>query len=321
MLIRTVLGDIDAGSLGYTHCHEHLFVFKTFEVSLPERMIVDRYEKTKNEVLKFKNRGGGAIVDAQPFGAGRHPLLLKKLAEDTGIHVISSTGFHKAGFYRKNFWSFDAPVKDIAELFISEIERGMYEHDYKNPFRKRSHIKAGVIKIATESEGLTPYYKKVFDAAVQAHKITGAPILTHTELSTCGMEQADYLIRGGVNPGAIIISHMDRKIETKKNIDLAGLGVFLEYDTISRFRYHSDEEEVLLIQTMIEEGFENRILLGMDSTRDRYPSYGGELGLDHVISTFLPLLKESGVKSGSLEKIMVQNPMRALEFKSSKRVS
>jgi phosphotriesterase-related protein len=287
MPIRTVLGDIADRGLGYTHCHDHLFVFKTFDVSLPERLIIDSYEKTKKEVLKFKQRGGGAIVDAQPFGAGRHPLFLKRVAEDTGVHIVSSTGLHKTSFYRNNFWSFDAPVNDIAELFISEIENGMFEYDYKNPFRKQNPIKAGVIKIATESEGLTPYYRKVFDAAVQAHKTTGAPILTHTELSTHGMEQADYLIRGGVQSHKIIISHMDRTIDTKKNIELAGLGVFLQYDTISRFRYHSDKEEVSLIKTMIEEGFENQILFGMDSTRDRYPSYKGKLGLDYVISTFL----------------------------------
>ena len=191
MPIRTVLGDIAGEELGYTHCHDHLFVFETFGVSLPQRLIIDRYEDTKKEVLKFKERGGGAIVDAQPFGAGRCPSYLKKIAKDTGVHIISSTGLHKTDFYRKNFWSFEATEQDIAELFVSEIERGMYEYDYKNPFEKQSLIKAGIIKIATGGEGLTPYYRKVFDAAVRAHKITGKPILTHTELSAHGVEQAD----------------------------------------------------------------------------------------------------------------------------------
>ncbi len=47
----------------------------------------------------------------------------------------------------------------------------MYEYEYNNPFGRRSNIAAGIIKIATEKDGLIEYYKKVFDAAAQAHKV------------------------------------------------------------------------------------------------------------------------------------------------------
>lgn len=167
MFVRTVLGDRDPGVLGYTHCHDHLFVYRTGGVTLPERLILDNYENTKREVLRFREKGGEAIVDVQPFGAGRHPRNLDKLSKETGVQIISATGFHKSYFYSNKFWSYNASVRDITDLFVSEIEEGMYEYEYNNPFCRRSNIAAGIIKIATEKDGLTEYYKKVFDAAAR----------------------------------------------------------------------------------------------------------------------------------------------------------
>jgi predicted metal-dependent phosphotriesterase family hydrolase len=315
VFVRTVQGNRDPDILGYTYCHDHLFVYKTDGVLIPERMILDNYENVKIDTATFKEKGGGAIVDVQPFGAGRHPQNLVKLSRETGVHIISATGFHKSLFYNDSFWAYNAPEKEISDLFISEIEQGMYEYEFDDPFYRRSNIRAGIIKIATENDGVTGYYKKMFNAAALAHTVTGAPVITHTELSSFGLEQARYLIDKGVRPESIIVSHMDRKIDAQKNIELARLGVFLEYDTIARFKYHSDKDEVSLIKTMIDQGFEKQILLGMDSTRERYRAYGGSPGLEYIITGFIPMLQEAGIEDGLIETIMVNNPKNALAFK------
>jgi phosphotriesterase-related protein len=316
MVVRTVLGDRSPEVLGKTHCHDHLFVFRTAGVTLPDKIIIDNYEKTREEVMIFKVKGGGALVDAQPFGAGRHARFLHKLSEDTGVQIIAATGFHKASFYNVRFWSFLASVRDIADLFISEIEEGMYEYDYTHPFQRQSSIKAGVIKIATDRDGLSKYYKKVFDAAVHAHRATGAPIITHTEISHWGMEQASYLIDRGIKPDSIIISHMDREIDIPKNRELAELGVFLEYDTIARFHYHTDAEEIALIAAMVDHGYDQQILLGMDSTRDRFSSYGSSFGLDYILQSFIPMLQKSKIQDISIDRMMLGNPKCALSLKN-----
>ncbi len=317
MFVRTVNGDVEPGELGFTHCHEHLFVFPTKNTNLPEKLILDSYENTKQEISRYIAGGGGAVLDAQPFGAGRNVSLLKKLSKETDVRIVASTGLHKAVFYKPDFWSFRASVSEIADLFIYEIEEGMYDYDYDEPFRSKTTVRAGAIKIATDKEGLTTYYRKVFDAAVIAHKETGAPILTHTEIPSSGLEQAEYLISNGISREKIIISHMDREIDIDRNIKLIKLGVFLEYDTIARPKYHSDDEEISLIKIMIENGFQSRILIGMDSTRERFISYGGEVGLDYVLAVFAPKLKKSGVSDGHIEMITVKNPQRALSFEQS----
>jgi predicted metal-dependent phosphotriesterase family hydrolase len=314
VFVRTVTGDIQPKKLGFTHCHEHLFTYRVDGVDLPERLIIDSCSRTRQEVRAFRRAGGRAIVDAQPFGAGRNARFLRRLSKATNVNVIGSTGFHKTYFYPKDFWSYTASAEDIAGLFISEIEQGMYEYDSADPFKSRSDARAGVIKIATGEEGLSPYYEKVFEAASLAHHATGAPILTHTELSSFGLEQVRYLTGRGVPSGSIIVSHMDRVIDIEKNARLAALGVFLEYDTIARYKYHSDEDELFLIKEMVSRGFENRILLGLDVTRDRMKSYGGEVGLDYLMTTFLPMLQGAGISRRHVERFTLDNPKEALSF-------
>ncbi len=227
MYIRTVTGDINPKNLGFTHCHEHLFTYRVEGVELEERLLLDSFNSSRSEARTFRKVGGRAILDAQPFAAGRNARLLKKLAEDTNLNIIGATGFHKSLYYPKNFWVRRAGTDEIANLFVSEIKEGMYEYDPIDPFKVRSNIKGGIIKVATGEEGLTPLYRKLFDAAAKAHRRTGAPIMTHTELSQFGQEQVEHLMKAGVRPEHIIVSHMDRVIDVERNARLAKLGVFL----------------------------------------------------------------------------------------------
>jgi phosphotriesterase-related protein len=239
---------------------------------------------------------------------------LFNLSQNTGVHIIAATGLHKTYFYPDDFWSYHADTHELARLFISEITEGMYEYDPADPFRERSAIRAGVIKIATDKDGLTPYYTKIFEAAAQAHRATGAPIITHTELSTFGQEQVEFLLAANVRPESIIVSHLDRVIDAERDARIAGRGVFLEYDTIARFKYHSNEDEVALIREMVERGYAGRILLGLDTTRDRLKAYGGEIGMDYILESFMPMLEQGGVEKPVIDGFMTGNPRGALVF-------
>ena len=316
--VRTVLGDREPSALGFTHCHEHLFVFPVAGVSLPEKLLLDDYERTRSEVQAFQAAGGGALVDAQPFAAGRHAELLARLARDTGVLIVASTGLHRLHYYPADFWGFRASVEELGLLFAGEIGRGMYACDPQDSRARRTRVRAGLIKTATDAEGLTPWYRKVFEAAALAHRQTGAPIITHAEPGASGLQQARFLLDRGVQARSIIISHLDRVIDARRDQEVARLGVFLEYDTIRRRRYHGDEEEAGLIHAMVEAGFEDRLLLGLDVTRERLPAYGGEGGLAHLASGFLPFLRERGVAQQAITRMTVDNPRQALCFRPRK---
>jgi predicted metal-dependent phosphotriesterase family hydrolase len=66
---------------------------------------------------------------------------------------------------------------------------------------------------------------------------------------------------------------------------------------------------------MVERGFEEQLLLGMDVTRDRMPAYGGEHGLGYIARIFTRLLRKR-VGDRAIECMTTDNPRRALQFRS-----
>ena len=310
--ITTVRGSIHPEEMGVCHSHEHLFIKKGQPEKLDRALRLDDFSKTQEEVERFKKVGGRTIVDAQPLGSGRDVANLVKLAADTGINIIASTGFHKSGFYPDPHWIREKSVGELADLFISEIHEGMFADGEEGWPQMRTTAKAGLIKTAADLEGPVGRYAELFEAAAIASVETGTPIMSHTELGYKAMEQVEFYSTRGVPVNRQIICHLDRRMENADDmLRVAETGVYLELDTIARFKYHSDEEEVQLIRMLIDRGHEDQILLGLDTTRKRMKSYGGEIGLDYLIGTFLPLLAESGVTETQVKKMMIGNPARA----------
>ena len=91
---------------------------------------------------------------------------------------------------------------------------------------------------------------------------------------------------------------------------IAATGVYLDYDTIGRFKYHSDEEEVALLRHMCERGYTQRLLLSLDTTAQRMAAYGGEISLCYLLERFLPRLEAAGFPPGTLADFTVLNCRR-----------
>ena len=94
--------------------------------------------------------------------------------------------------------------------------------------------------------------------------------------------------------------------------ELAQTGVFLEYDTICRHKYHDDEKEIMLIMHMVNKGHLQRLLLSLDTTRSRLISYGGTVGLDYILVHFTNQLQAKGMDVSMIHTIMSENAQRAL---------
>ena len=312
--IMTVKGEIPSGELGFCHSHEHLFIAEGQSAKINKALIIDDYNKTLEEVLLFKKMGGQSIVDAQPVGCGRMADLLYKVSEETGVNIIASTGFHKLIFYPDNHWIHNMYEEELTELFASELQVGMYINADERRY-ERIISRAGIIKTAVDTEGMTKQYKKLFTAAAKASLLTGAPIMSHSETRT-GIEQVKFLSEQGIAPQSMIICHIDRSIEDfTYQLEVAKTGVYMEFDTIGRFKYHSDEDEVKLILKLIEAGFEDKILIGLDVTRERLKSYGGEIGLDYIKESFIPLMHKYGITDTWIKKFVIDNPSKAFTKK------
>ena len=316
--VRTVNGDIEPNKLGYCQSHEHLFIADGQSRKVVKSLYMDSLEKSVQELEMYYSYGGRSLVDAQPVGCGRMADYLKKASILSNVNIIASTGFHKLVFYPQEHWINKFDADKLFEIFLSEIDVGMFvDCDIKPPFNKIDS-KAGIIKTASDYFGIEGRYELLFEVASEVAKKSGASILCHTEMGKHALKIAEFFLKKGISPESIIICHLDRVLDDVDYIlDVANTGVFLEFDTIGRFKYHSDEVEARFLHYMVEKGFEDRILIGLDTTNERLKSYGGQIGLDHIINQFIPLLKTIGLDDSVIQKFVYDNPMKALSIKRS----
>ena len=312
----TVTGSLPAEQLGFCQSHEHLLLRKGQSFLVNEALWQDEPEKSLAELKMYRGAGGSALVDAQPVGCGRMAEELRQISQASQVHVIASTGFHKLVFYPENHWIFNWPAGQLADLFVRELTEGMYEDgDDKEPGEQTS-VLAGQIKTALDTEGLTSRYERLFGAAADAAKKTGAPVMIHVENQADPIALFRFFAAEGIPAGQLIFCHLDRACaDPDVHVQLAKEGAWLEYDTIGRFKYHSDEEEVRIIRYMTDHGYAGRLLLSLDTTRKRLGAYGGDIDLSYLIRQFIPCLEETGVTGDEIRLMTVTNPAAAFSWR------
>lgn len=314
--IQTVLGNINKSELGFCHSHEHIMLKKGPAYELDNQLCTEDYNKSLQELLLLKSVGGHSLVDAQPIGAGRMQNELTSLSKDSGINIVASTGFHKPFFYNKDHWIFTASEEEVEEVFVHELTKGMFTNTENSPPKDYINNKAGQIKVAYDIKGLTPHYTRLFKAAANASNKTNAPVMIHIDINADVNELDKFLNKLSLPPNKRLYCHLDRAVkDICIHIQLARNGSYLEYDTICRPKYHTDDIEIQIIKKIIQNGFEDKILLGLDTTSKRLKSYtNGNLGLDYIKRTFIPQLKNNNVSDEHIQMFMVNNPASAFSF-------
>jgi predicted metal-dependent phosphotriesterase family hydrolase len=313
--VRTVLGDIAPEELGVTYAHEHLVIDGGRPVLLEPEFDLADVEAMATEVAEAAELGLRSVVDAMPCDAGRNPGMLAEIARRTGVQVIAPTGLHHDRYYGPAHWSHRITVEEMAELFVADIDEGIDAYDYAGPVVRRTPFRAGVIKVAGSEGGPSARDRRVFEAAAEAHRRTGAPILTHCEHGTGAIEQVQFLGDQGVSPGHIVLSHVDRVVDRGYHREVLGTGAFGEYDGSFRWPVGEPNGTVQLIRWMTEDGLDDRIVLGMDAARRRYYRvHGGEPGLVWLLDGFTRLLVDAGIDEAGRDRLFVTNPARAFAF-------
>jgi predicted metal-dependent phosphotriesterase family hydrolase len=312
--VRTVEGDIDAAQLGTTYSHEHLVIDGGRPVELFPDFRLDDIELMSAELAPAVELGLRSVVDAMPADAGRNVRKLVEIGRRAGVQVVASTGLHHARYYGPSHWSERASETELADLFVADVSEGIDERDYSGPIVHRTTHRAGVIKIAGSEGGLSTRDRRVFAAAADAHRRAGVPILTHCENGTGGPEQVGFLIDCGVEPGHLALSHVDKLVDRGLHRELLSAGVTLEYD--QGFRWRDQPNGTLqLLQWMFEDGFGDRIVLGMDAARQGYlRAYGGSPGLTFLLGEFSVLMAGRGIDEAARHRLFVDNPARVYAF-------
>ncbi|MDR1618469.1 MAG: hypothetical protein LBS06_05405 [Treponema sp.] len=315
MVITTVTGDIPPGDLGFCQSHEHLWA-AGYPGAVNPDLRIDDLEKSRAELERYRLAGGAALTDAQPPGCGRDAAALKTLSERSAVRIIASTGFHKMIYYPGDHWIYRAGADALTRFFLEELSEGMYTGDVMTlpdpSSGTRSSCRAGQIKAALDAGAFSPRYEKCFTAAAEAAKASGAPLMVHIEKGSDPLALADFLVRRGLVPERLIFCHLDRAVaDIAVHRELCRRGIYLEYDTIGRPKYHDDEHEARIILDMVRDGYAGQLLMSLDTTRARLSSYGGRPGLVHILARFIPLLRRRGVPEAQIQAFFRENPARA----------
>jgi len=311
--IETTLGTLPLEKLGNRiNAHDHLFLDSgPGGVNVPD-FLLDDVDKTSIEIQRWAEAGGGAIVDTMPT-TGRNVDKCIEVSRRTGVPIIMSTGFHKGAYYWPDHWRYLYDEDDMVELILAEIKEGIERSNYRGPFIKRSPVKAAVMKVAGEYNRVTDNMKKLISVVGRVHQETGAPVYAHTEHGTAAMEILDLLEASGVVLNRVLICHLDRNPDLFLHKEVLARGAFLEYDTPSRFKYQPESIVIVLMRSLIEAGYGDRLMLGGDMARRSYlKAYGGGPGFEYLLTEFTPRLVREGFTEEDLRLIWEENPRRWL---------
>lgn len=310
---RTVLGDIPPEQMGITYAHEHLIIETSFPTLANPDFLLNDVDKVAEELTRVYQAGGRTMVDTMPANSGRNVLKLAEVSRRTGIQIIAPTGIHLEQYYPLSHWRYQYSEDQLTRLFIADVAEGIDRYDYNGPVVERTTHRAGMVKLATGNDPITPHQELIFRAVVNTHRATGVPILTHTNAGLHAMQQAEQFDKLGANLEHIVISHVDRRPDVAYHRDLLQTGIRVEFDSAFRWKTGEENGTYKLLEALLPD-FPNQITVGMDAARNTYwQSYGGKPGLTYLLTTFRDELNRRGL-SDYWPRLMIGNPAALYSF-------
>ncbi len=286
---------------GYTLMHEHVTIDLSGVKKDPDCRL-DCYEDSVADFQELYRHGVRNILEVTNIGMGRDVSYIQRVAKETGIQFLVSTGFYKEPFLPRIVY--EKSVEELAALVQNEIEEGIED----------TGVKACVIgEFGTSKNQMTEMEEKVFEAMALAAVRTGVPVTTHTTLGTFGEQQADYLLRHGVRADRIIIGHMDLSQDIDLILRLLEKGINVGFDTIGKLNYCPDTFRAEALKRIASEGRLSQVVLSMDITRKSNLKSRGGIGYPYLFTSFLPLLREYGITQEQIDTMLIDNPKRILE--------
>lgn len=319
--VNCITGPKNSGELGRTLMHEHfLFGYCGFQGDatlggFDEEAYTKACVKAVSDARAY---GIETIVDATTNECGRNVRFLKKISDLTGINIICSTGYYFQAESSYAYWNFRKSFADIEQeiydMMYTEVTKGIEGTD----------IKAGVIKLASSFNEITPMEEHFFKAAARVQHDTGVVIITHTQQGTMGVQQADLLIANGASPEKIATGHMCGSTDIAYHEDVLKRGVYVNLDRFGLqgelFHTPTDEQRMDVIKALCDKGYGDKILLGHDSVNVNLgrplvmTPFMQEALKDSNIRTIgakvLPGLKARGMSDDAIDALLAANPQR-----------
>lgn len=302
-MIMTVQGLIPSGSLGLTLAHEHVLVdFIGADSTGYTRWNRDTViARVMPFLLEAKQQGVRSLVECTPAFLGRDPLLLKMLAERSGMFLITNTGYYGAAGNRAiPVSAYNETIDQIADRWVREWENGI----------EQTGIKPGFIKIGVPEDSiLSPIHLKIVRAAARAHLRTGLVINSHTGPAAPAFAELAVLREEGVAPSAFIWTHAQRASGADL-IKAARMGAWISLDNVDSTNINT---YVAALENLKANGLLHRALISHDAGWYDVVSPDGHIyrGYTAIFTHLVPALSKAGFTGDDIHQLLVTNPGEA----------
>ena len=299
--IMTVTGPVPPEEFGTALPHEHVLSrFGRPPARRPDYDLRDVFETVVPILNDVQSAGCDAIMGCTAAYFGRDPLIMHRLAELTGLHLLTNTGYYGAVDDRYvPDHAYDETAAQLAERWLAEWTEGV----------DGTGVRPGFIKTAVDNGPLSDIDRKLVRAAAKTHKNSGLPIAVHTSDNVpAAREQLSVLKEEGVDPSAWIWVHAQNVDDLDALAEAAEQGAWIEFDGLAP----GDEIEhhLALVQAMQERDLLGQVLLSHDGSS--YPPGNAEpRPFDTLFRTFLPRLRAAGIDEETIRRLTVENPREA----------
>jgi len=308
--VMTVNGSIPAASMGTTLIHEHFLVdfIGADKIDYNRWNRGDVVKKVLPYLLESKKYGVKTILDCTPAFLGRDVVLQKRLADESGLQILTNTGYYGAiGNKYLPQWAFTETQEQLAERWINEFKNGI----------ESTTIKPGFIKISVDPGHLSELHQKIVKAAALAHLQTGLTICSHTGPAIPAFEEIELLQQLKVHPSAFVWTHAQNEKDKALHVKAAKSGAWISLDGIG---WGDFEEYASSIDNLRSAGLLKNVLISHDAGwyKPEEKDGGDFKGYTNIFTELIPLLKKRGFTGENIQQLLVKNPAEAFAIRIRK---
>ena len=314
--VQTVQGPVAGEELGVVLAHEHVrFRDEAVAAEWPYRYDEQaELDAALAAVQAAKSRGVQTLVDPTAMFGGRDVRFMKRVADQTGVHIIACTGIYSYDYLPHYFENRDIDV--MAEHFVADLQSGVQGTD----------IRAAFLKCAADAPGVTERVEKIHRAVARASLQTGAPSMAHSMPAVAtGPRQVEIFEEEGVDLARVQIAHCGDTDDVGYIEQLIDRGVYVGLDRYGLEMFLPIDKRNATAAELLRRGHGERLMISQDycASIDWFPveaeavfeSQGAirNWSMTLVFDEVVPTLREQGVlDEQAFNTVFTENPRRWL---------
>lgn len=278
------------------------------QLALADNLRLDDVDLAVEELGLAVTSGLDSMVDATSWGLGPDHRALPGISRRAGIAIICSYG----AYIRRTL----PPA--IAELTESQLEEhfvgALDDHVPGTDFR------AGILGIIGTTSTVTDDERMTLRAGARAAVRTGSAMTVRLDLwERPGLEVIELCVAEGLPASRIVFTNADEYMDRAYWSDLSSAGAVLEMcfgteaGQVGRVENPSDRERLTFFAEYLNDHPDAAHVLGQSTwTKTQLRKYGG-YGYEHLLSRIEPALRDRGVSTARLDRMLRTEPIRLLD--------